>query len=73
LSEPATIVAPLPNLAPTTPLAHPNGWSKRRLPLRRPNAYDSRMNPFVLESALIVVAVFLFWLLDRYVIGCEKI
>jgi hypothetical protein len=31
------------------------------------------MNPFVLESALIVVAVFLFWLLDRYVIGCEKI
>jgi uncharacterized membrane protein len=31
------------------------------------------MNPFVLELGLVVLAAILFWLLDRYVIGCEKI
>jgi hypothetical protein len=31
------------------------------------------MNPFVLELALVVLTAVSFWLLDRYVIGCEKI
>ena len=31
------------------------------------------MNPFVLEAGLVVLTVVSFWLLDRYVIGCERI
>jgi hypothetical protein len=31
------------------------------------------MNPFVLEVALAVLTALSFWLLDRYVSGCEKI
>jgi hypothetical protein len=31
------------------------------------------MNPMVLEACLIVLAAICFWLLDRYVIGCERI
>jgi uncharacterized membrane protein len=31
------------------------------------------MNPLVLEAGLVVLTVISFWLLDRYVIGCEKI
>jgi len=31
------------------------------------------VNPIVLELALVVLSAVSFWLLDRYVIGCEKI
>ena len=31
------------------------------------------MNPYLLEVGLIVLTIVSFWLLDRYVIGCEKI
>jgi uncharacterized membrane protein len=31
------------------------------------------MNPVVLEIGLIVLSAVSFWLLDRYVIGCENI
>ena len=31
------------------------------------------MSPFVLEIGLVVLTAVSFWLLDRYVIGCEKI
>ena len=31
------------------------------------------MNPIVLELGLIVLTAVSFWLLDRYVIGCEKV
>ncbi len=31
------------------------------------------MNPFVLEAGLVVLTVVSFWLLDRYVVGCESI
>ncbi len=31
------------------------------------------MNPEVAELGLLVLTVLSFWLLDRYVIGCEKI
>jgi hypothetical protein len=31
------------------------------------------MNPVVLELVLLIVTALSFWLLDRYVIGCEKI
>ena len=31
------------------------------------------MNPVVLEIGLVVLSAVSFWLLDRYVIGCEKI
>ncbi len=31
------------------------------------------MNPFLLEAGLVVLTVLSFWLLDRYVLGCEKI
>jgi hypothetical protein len=30
-------------------------------------------SPIVLELALIVLTAVSFWLLDRYVIGCEKV
>jgi hypothetical protein len=31
------------------------------------------MNPLVLEAGLTVLSVLCFWLLDRYVIGCERL
>jgi hypothetical protein len=31
------------------------------------------MNSILLELALIVLSVVCFWLLDRYVIGCERV
>jgi hypothetical protein len=31
------------------------------------------MNPLVLELGLLVLSAVLFWLLDRYVRGCEVI
>ncbi len=31
------------------------------------------MNPVVLEIGLVLLSAVSFWLLDRYVIGCEKI
>ena len=31
------------------------------------------MNPIVLEAGLVLISALSFWLLDRYVIGCEKI
>ncbi len=31
------------------------------------------MNPVVLEIGLVVVTALSFWLLDRYVIGCESV
>jgi len=31
------------------------------------------MNPVVVELGLIVLTAISFWLLDAYVIGCEKI
>jgi uncharacterized membrane protein len=31
------------------------------------------MNLYVLELGLLVLTAISFWLLDRYVIGCEKI
>ena len=31
------------------------------------------INAAVLELSLLALTVFSFWLLDRYVIGCEKI
>jgi uncharacterized membrane protein len=31
------------------------------------------MNPIVLELGLILLTAASFWLLDRYVIGCEKV
>ena len=31
------------------------------------------MNPVVLEVGLIVLSAVSFWLLDRYVIACDKI
>ena len=31
------------------------------------------MNPIVLELSLLALTAVSFWLLDRYVIGCEKI
>jgi hypothetical protein len=31
------------------------------------------MNAYVLEVGLIVLSAISFWLLDRYVIGCENI
>jgi uncharacterized membrane protein len=31
------------------------------------------MNPIVLEIGLVLLTAVSFWLLDRYVIGCEKV
>ncbi len=31
------------------------------------------MNSLLLEAGLVVLAGLSFWLLDRYVLGCEKI
>jgi len=31
------------------------------------------MNPIVLEIGLVALAAVSFWLLDRYVIACDKI
>ena len=31
------------------------------------------MNLYLLELGLLVLAAISFWLLDRYVIGCDKI
>jgi uncharacterized membrane protein len=31
------------------------------------------MNPLVLEIGLVALSALSFWLLDRYVLGCEKI
>jgi hypothetical protein len=31
------------------------------------------MNSIVLELALVLLTAVSFWLLDRYVIGCEKV
>jgi len=31
------------------------------------------MNPIALEIGLVLLAAVSFWLLDRYVIGCEKV
>ncbi len=31
------------------------------------------MNPLVLEIGLAALSALSFWLLDRYVLGCEKI
>jgi len=31
------------------------------------------MNPELVELLVLVLTVLSFWLLDRYVIGCEKI
>ena len=31
------------------------------------------MNAIVLEIGLVVLSAVAFWLLDRYVLGCEKI
>jgi len=39
----------------------------------RAKNYDGAVNPVVLELGLLVLTAFSFWLLDRYVIGCEKI
>jgi hypothetical protein len=55
--------------------------ARRDLPARfsehRAPCGDSRrgeaMNPVVLEIGLIVLSAVSFWLLDRYVIGCENI
>jgi hypothetical protein len=41
---------------------------------RRPHPVgDETMNLYVLELGLLVLTAISFWLLDRYVIGCEKI
>jgi hypothetical protein len=48
---------------------HPNGGS-------RCDAWQpmlGSMNSVLLELALIVLSVVCFWLLDRYVIGCERV
>jgi uncharacterized membrane protein len=31
------------------------------------------MNPFAIEFGLVVLTAISFWLLDRYVIGCERV
>jgi len=31
------------------------------------------MHPVLLEACLIALTALSFWLLDRYVVGCEKI
>ena len=31
------------------------------------------MNPVVVELSLLVLTALSFWLLDRYVTGCEKV
>jgi len=31
------------------------------------------MNPILLELGLAALTAFSFWLLDRYVIGCERL
>jgi uncharacterized membrane protein len=31
------------------------------------------MNAFVIEAGLVVLTAVSFWLLDRYVIGCERV
>jgi uncharacterized membrane protein len=31
------------------------------------------MNPILIEVALVVLTAVSFWLLDRYVIGCERV
>jgi uncharacterized membrane protein len=31
------------------------------------------MNPVAVEVGLLILTALSFWLLDRYVIGCEKI
>jgi uncharacterized membrane protein len=31
------------------------------------------MNPFAIEFALVVLTALAFWLLDRYVVGCERV
>ena len=31
------------------------------------------MNSVILEISLIVLSLVCFWLLDRYVIGCERV
>jgi uncharacterized membrane protein len=31
------------------------------------------MNPVVLELGILVLTAISFWLLDRYVIGCENV
>jgi uncharacterized membrane protein len=36
-------------------------------------AYDRPMNPIVLEAGLVVLTAVSFWILDRYVIGCEHV
>jgi hypothetical protein len=50
-----------------------NGSSERRIPPPVRSAYDSSMNPLVLELGLVVLSAVLFWLLDRYVRGCGAI
>ena len=40
----------------------------------RPRVYDPHdMNPIVLEAGLLLLSAVSFWLLDRYVVACEKI
>lgn len=31
------------------------------------------MSPLLLEAGLIVLSALSFWLLDRYVVGCENV
>ena len=31
------------------------------------------MNPLLIEAALVALTAVSFWLLDRYVIGCERV
>jgi hypothetical protein len=31
------------------------------------------MNPLVLEAGLVALSALAFWLLDRYVLGCENV
>ncbi len=36
-------------------------------------AGDLPVNPIVMEAGLLILTAVSFWLLDRYVIGCENV
>jgi hypothetical protein len=50
----------------------PARFSGRRT-LRGDSGRVKAMNPIVIEIGLVVLSAVSFWLLDRYVIACDKI
>ncbi len=52
--------------------AYPISSSERRLPAAEAATY-ALFTMLLLEISLIVLSIVCFWLLDRYVIGCERI